>query len=291
MENYMLIDQVFPQVVEAKSDMQSCLLATAKDLGCSDEEIGKILSSAPTDLLAAECFLDKMTKLWRYEYGLPSNLPNTNQLLWGTHMWLPVRHLLEVLICAHRRLSEGKLNEYLPKLADPEKHRDHLAEMMPILRLGADIPTDFEVPGYGTGNTTVDWRIGPIDARLILLDAKNRMGDLYVMMDQDNVQNPPSHDSALLFRSIEKKFQSADPCKNLQGGWINTQVKQERNALLAAFNKLDGNKVHFIILGDEKEDAYILTKRPEDEIFLRKTLKMLPSERFIYDENTATKSG
>lgn len=279
----MIIEQVFPDVIQEKDNMRSCLTVAALNNGLSNNEVEEILTLIPPNLLSAGCFLDKMTKLWRYEFDLPANLNKTNNKLFGTHMWLPVENLLKVLVCAKKRLPEIKFKDYLLKLDNPEKHRDHLAEMMLIFRLDEQIPIEFEISGLGLGNTTIDWHIGPIGKRHILVDAKNRMGDLYSMMDQETQQNPPKHDPFLLFRSIENKFKNSDPNNWLQGAWINTQIKQEHNALINAFDKLDKQKVHFVILGDELDDALILAKRPEDETFLRKVFQIKHTQRFTYD--------
>lgn len=279
----MLIERVKPEFIGGKDSLSICLISELQQLNIDNQEISKILSYIPTDFLSIKCFLDKITNLWRYEFGYPSSLPNTRQLLWiANEMWPPVKVLAQVLLCAYSKLLEIKFKSYLNKLTAIRKHSDSLVEMLPILRIDKNIPTDFEVMGYGPGKTNVDWIIGPIEKRLILIDVKNRMKDLYLMMDQATPQKP-IHNPELIFRSIEGKYLPADPDERLQGAWIVTQVKQEYKELNSAFNALDSSKVHFAILGNEFEGACIITRRPEDEAFLRTILKLSPSKSFTYE--------
>lgn len=286
----MLIEQVFPQVVQELSDMKSCIISKLKN--AKQEDVDSFISSFPSDLLVAKCFFCKLTRLWRYEFGLPSTLDKTKKLLWGTQMWPSVDTLIEVILNAHLRLPQEKLKIYLQRLTNLKKHQDALVEMIPTFRINHPIPTDFEVTGYGAGNKTIDWKIGSIENRQILLDIKNRNKDLYEMMDRDNTEDQPQHESSLLFRGLENKFLSANPDQSLQGAFISTSIKQESKKLHDAFNKLDSSKIHFAIIGDEKEDAYVLVRRPEDEIFLRRIFNLKSSERFTFEEenNSTPKS-
>ncbi len=280
----MLIEQVFPQLVQELSDMKSCLIAEFKSTNTAPENIDSFISWFPNDLLATKCFLCKLTGLWRYEFGLPSTLDKTKKLLWGTPMWPAVNTLLKAVLNAHLKLPQAKLEIYLQRLIDANKHQDALVEMIPTFRINHPIQTDFEVTGYSSGNKTIDWKIGPIGNRQILLDVKNRNKDLYEMMDRENTEAPPQHDHSLLFRGLEAKFLPANPDQSLQGAFIFTSIKQESKKLLNAFNQLDGGKIHFVIIGDEKEDAYVLARRPEDEIFLRKIFTLKPSVRFTFEK-------
>lgn len=279
----MLIEQVFPELVQELSDMKSCLISEFKNANTASENIESFISWFPNDLLAAKCFLCKLTGLWRYEFGLPSTLDKTKKLLWGTTMWPEVNTLLKVVLNAHLKLPQAKLEIYLQRLMDVKKHQDALVEMIPTFRINHPIQTDFEVTGYGAGNKTIDWKIGPIENRQILLDVKNRNKDLYEMMDRENTEAPPQHDHSLLFSRLENKFLPANPDQNLQGAFIFTSIKQESKKLLTAFNQLDGSKIHFAIIGDEKEDAHVLTRRSEDGIFLRKIFALQSSERFTFE--------
>ena len=123
----------------------------------------------------------------------------------------------------------------------------------------------------------------------LILAASN---DLYEMMDRENTEAPPQHDHSLLFQGLEAKFLPANPDQSLQGAFIFTSIKQESKKLHDAFNELDSTKIHFAIIGDEKEDAYALVRRPEDEIFLRRIFNLKSSERFTFEEenNSTPKS-
>jgi hypothetical protein len=121
-----------------------------------------------------------------------------------------------------------KLAAYLKVLlADPGKHPEYLVEMFPMLRVDASIPTLYEVAGYGVGNKTIDWVIGPTQGRGVLIDVKRRYKDFLAQMDGMSAGSAPepAHDPALLFRSIEEKFRQADPESALQGGWMVTDIK------------------------------------------------------------------
>lgn len=279
----MLIKQVLPGLVQELSDMKSCLISEFKSTNTAPENIDSFISWFPNDLLAAKCFLCRLTGLWRYEFGLPSTLDKTKKLLWGTPMWPPVNTLLKVVLNAHLKLPQAKLEIYLQRLTDLKKHQDALVEMIPTFKINYPIQIDFEVTGYGSGNKTIDWKIGPIENRQILLDVKNRNKDLYEMMDRENTEAPPQHNHSLLFRGLEDKFLHANPDQSLQGAFIFTSITQESKKLHDAFNQLDSSKIHFAIIGDEKDDAYVLTRRPEDEIFLRKIFTLKPSERFTFE--------
>ena len=116
------IDAVFPAAVGAKDMLLRRLLTLARrqQLNDFDELVGPV----PVRLLNARCFFDRMTQRWRYEYGLPLHLNTTRQQLWGTHMWLPVRTLLQVLMCAHARMPADQYAVYCVRLASEGKHHD-----------------------------------------------------------------------------------------------------------------------------------------------------------------------
>jgi hypothetical protein len=114
----MLIDSVFPAVVGAK-DMLLRRLMTAAGRHGLRTQIDEIVGPIPVPLLNARCFLDRMTKHWRYEFALPLYLDVTRKMLWGTHMWIPVSTLLGVLACAHARLPKPQYSDYCRQLANP----------------------------------------------------------------------------------------------------------------------------------------------------------------------------
>jgi hypothetical protein len=206
---------------------------------------------------------------------------------------VPVGRLVITLRCAFQRLSPDKLKSFVARVAMPEKHQAALAEMLPMLRVAPNVPAIFEVSGLGVGNQTVDWAIGPLDDRTVLLEVKRRIADLIKQMDRVAIDRgggkepilPPDHDPLILFRGVEKKFRPTDPEKTLQGAWIVSDLKQEATELEAAFRSLDQRKVHFAILGGWDGEVYTLVRRSEDKQFLLDIFNLKSSERFVWNRD------
>jgi len=279
----MIIEQIFPNVIAEKSTLQERLLAEGMLRSLSNEHVALIISSVPEPLSSAGSFLDKMTGIWRYEFGVPYDI--SENFVCGTHMWVPVDYLFSALFCAYSRLQQKKFVLYLKRLADPSKHQPTLVEMIPANRVDSDVLMNFEVAGLGHGNSTVDWEIGPHYGRTVLIDVKRRVTDFIKhaeQMDAENSDLPPDHDPALLFRSTDSKFEPANPDLYLQGLWIINDIKQDENELFGAFQALDASKIHFAILGDWKSDAYILVQRDEDRQYLSELFNVIPSTRFTF---------
>jgi hypothetical protein len=85
-----------------------------------------------------------------------------------------------------------------------------------------------------------------------------------------------------MFRSVEEKFLAANPDSVLQGVWIWTDIKQEESEFAAAFEKLDAEKVHFVIIGDAEPDVHVLTRRPSDLAFLLELFAARKGPRFTF---------
>jgi hypothetical protein len=281
----MMIERIMPELVGGTDTLPRQLEADARATGVSDADIAALMAILPSNLLHAQCFEDRLTGLWRYEFGEPYYLERLNQLLWGTHMWVPVSHLRRALDCLLARASAEKQRAFLIRLDDRQKHLDVLSEMIPLLNVGKEVGTDFEVTGYGHGNRTIDWLVGPINGREILLDVKRRSIDLIGQIDQlteGQAVPEPGHDPAVLFRSVESKFVGANPANRLQGVWVVTDIQQEGSGLTNAFHNLDSAKVHFAILGDWERDVHILVRRGEDRDFLRNVFGLQQSARFTF---------
>ncbi|MCK4608709.1 MAG: hypothetical protein KAT71_04430 [Gammaproteobacteria bacterium] len=279
----MIIEQIFPTVVGEKSNLQQCIREEIKLQNLSDKLAKTIIDFIPSELISISAFFDKMTRLWRYEYG--NHYDIKNQYVWGTDTCPPVRNLVNALLCAHSKLSPNKRSDYINRLTNPDKHLDALCEMIPGYKVN-NLTTlvDFEVSRLGVGNKTVDWVIYNND-RILLLDVKRRTKDLIEQMEQignEPIAPEPNHDVSLLFRSVEDKFISSDSNQQLQGVWIVPSLKQNEQKLLSAFSSLDPNKVHFAILGDWRADAYILVRQPKDEQYLRNIFNLEKSERFTF---------
>ena len=280
---FMFIDEVFPQVVVEKSTLRERLLAEGVAEGWSEERARALLSVVPEPLIASGCFLDKMTGLWRYEFGVPYDI--ADKLVLGANVWVAVKSLFATLSSAYLRLPEDKRAIYLKRLADPVKHQETLVEMIPAHKVDPAVPMEFEVAGLGAGGHTIDWAIRPEADRSILLDVKRRITDFIQQAERianEGVALDPDHDHALLFRSVEQKFVAVDPISQLQGAWVFTDIKQEEELLALAFGELDPEKVHFVILGDWKADIHVLARREEDRQYLLGLFRSEPSSRFTF---------
>jgi hypothetical protein len=282
----MWIEKIKPELVGGKSNLMDCLTAEGHGRGWSSQDCAALLGILPHELTSCACFLDRLTDLWRYEFGRPHQVGSS--LIWGTHMWAPVPVLFDVLVCARMRLPAGKLWPYLQLLTDADKHQEYLAEMFPMLRVDPAIAVQYEAQGRGAGNKTIDWAIGPVDNREVLMDVKRRTVDFLAQLGGPiEAEIPaPEHDPALLFRNVEAKFVAADPDGVLQGAWIVTDIKQEAAELAAAFERLDAAKVHFAVLGDARPDVCLLTRRAEDRPFLRDLFRVADADRYLFNRNT-----
>jgi hypothetical protein len=188
------------------------------------------------------------------------------------------------LACARLRLPPEKLAAYLTLLTDAGKHQEYLAEMFPLLRVDPAIPADHEAAGRGAGNKTIDWEIGPVQGRLVLIDVKRRFADFIAQMGMpmEGSVPAPGHDPALLFRSVEGKYLRSDPDAALQGAFIVTDIRQEHAELRTAFDGLDPAKVHFAVLGDSRPDVHLLVRRAQDRAFLLDLFRATESDRFVF---------
>lgn len=278
----MMIDQVCPEMVEAKSTLREKLMESAMMLGLSADAAVQRLASVPAPLINAGAFFDKMTKLWRYEFGVPFEIGG--KLVWGTHMWTPVNELHMAICAANMHLSNEKRLAYFDRLNSPGVHAITLSEMIPGERIRLGVAAEFEVSGYGVGNRTVDWAFHP-EGRTVLLDVKHRSADFIQQIGQiegHTIAPPPDHDPALLFKSVEKKFASADPNVVLQGAWVATHVQQSEASLNKAFASLDPDKVHFAVLGDWRADVHLLVRREVDRPYLLELFTATRSDRFTF---------
>ena len=124
-----------PAVVGAKGTFVQCLEADARAAGMSTEEIIALIAAMPCNLMRTHCFEDRLTGLWRYEFGEPYCLEQLHQLLWGTHMWVPVTHLRRALSSLLARVQAAKRKAFLARLDNRQKHLDVLSEMIPVLNV------------------------------------------------------------------------------------------------------------------------------------------------------------
>lgn len=263
--------------------------ASAKWRGISREKVDEVIRLVPAQILELMCFLDRITGLWRYDYGEPFDDLAGGQVVFGANTYNEVDRLFDVINCARCRLDTGQLSNYLRRLADPNKHQDLLFEFVPILRLDSSVKVDYEVAGYAEGNNTVDWLIRSERVSL-LLDVKNRTRDLIESLDRfqlgerdpDSTGPAPTHDPSLLFRSVEPKFRGCSPSQFIQAVWVVTALKQEESELQAAFVNLDASRVHLAILGDWEDDVYILANDTSAKEGVLEVLRLRESRRAVF---------
>jgi len=173
----------------------------------------------------AAVWRDRLTGLWRYEYGEPyDDLPG-DEVIIGTDQWPDIRRLYLGVRAANYQVGEPQLLGWLERLAVPAKHLDVLSEMRPIIKLREGTSARFEVVGHGMGNKTNDWFVEPTRGRPVLMDVKNRRRSLIDHMTQilpgiqagQEMIVPDSPDPSDLFRDTVEKFLQVDRSVCLQG--------------------------------------------------------------------------
>jgi hypothetical protein len=271
------------------AEMRALFYAVAQARGYPVGYSARIWEMLPAAIGSLPCFLDRITGLWRYEFGEPITV-GTSSLV-GTPMFPEVETLFDVIGCAEWRLGSKNLSEYLTRLTDKTKHEDVLVEFAPIFRLSDDVKVTNEVTGPGPGNATIDWRIEAPNQPALLLEVKNRMFDLIASFETIKGQPKnepipgPSHDHQRLFRSVEKKFAERKPIEIIHAVWIKTGLMQEEDDLLAAFEALKPQHIHAVILGTWGEDAHVLAA---DSLTKRRVLRILrlrQSKQLIFNRS------
>lgn len=284
------------ELVGDKANIYTIFLHCAKEYADNRDYATQLVRLLPKSIKEAPVWFEKMTKLWRYEYGLPlTNLPGGTAIT-GTNVHLPVHELYLSLRIAERRLQPQQLLRFLERLSDREKHSDVLFEMRPMKDVAQHVKAFYEVEGLGIGNTTCDWQIHRHTFRIVL-DVKNRTKSLvdhmkYLIPSIDSRVNdilPPPPDPADLFRSLEAKFKESFPLFQLQGVWIQSQIMEHEESLMRHFSEvINKRKVHFAILSDWKEDAFILTRNRLTKYFLKRIFRITESKRFVTSDYSRT---
>jgi hypothetical protein len=289
------ISEIPAELVGGVANLPDLLVTFARLKGIQRPDADRILSLVPAELKSAPCFLDRLTATWRYVYGHPfTGLPDGNIVL-GTHMYHEVGRLLDIISCAERLLTSKSLSTYLTAMSDRAKHEDALVEFAPVLRLDPENHpiVEYEVPG--AGNKTIDWLIQIPGLIGLLLEVKNRVGDLFkglcrsqLSLQEGGDGSPePVHDINLLFKSIEQKFPTRKASEAVQAAWIKTGLKQEESELNLAFEKLDPGRLHVAILGDWDDDVYMLANDDQAKQVVMRALRVTESRRFVFSRGAS----
>lgn len=284
------VDVLIPgQFFDDKGTMYDTFLICARQCGDSEAYAVGLLKLLPKPIKGAIVRHDRITDIWRYKYGSPYNRLPDETLVSGTNEFMPVIELYRALRIADRWLTRGQLLKYLERLSDIHKHPDVLFEMRPLLNVGDGFRVNYEVIGYGPGNTTLDWRI---EGRYlnILFDVKNRMKSLINHLRRiipqlnqgEDYAQPPSPDPADLFQNVHEKLTETCFLYQLQGVWIHTDIKENEEKLRRYFDKdMNNKKVHFAVISDWQDDVYILARNHLVSNAILKTFKINKSKRFV----------
>jgi len=268
------------------SDLRSAFIRVAEETGIPTQDAEKLFEPLPRPVQQAPAFHDRITGLWKYDFGAPIDI-GSHIIIGGGGMFPLVRHLVAVIKIAKKRLDAEQLRHFMKRLAIPLKHEDALAEFSALFFMRDDVQAAFEVEGLGIGNRTVDWYIQSRGALPILLDVKNRVRDLIeglhdLAEGSFTVVPPPQHDPRLLFVDTAEKYRPESPTRQLQGAWIITELMQERSHLHQAFDSLDPARLHFAVLANWSQDAYVLVRNGIDQNLITSTFGIVHSDRWVF---------
>ncbi len=274
--------------VALQAELPAVFTTLALRRGLDPEDAEGLLALVPEAVRSAPCILDKVRSEWMYDFGSPTrDVPAIGSGI----TFHPVHRLVDVLAVARERLTKHELQDCLLRLGNPMKHRPTLFEFSPVLRLPKTTRIAYEVSGEGVGNSTIDWKLSAVGQVPVLLEVKERLGDLVRMFegvrdgrfDEHGVPLPPDHDTGLLFASVEKKFRHREPHVVIQGAWIGTHVIQNRTGIERSFAQLDSGKVHFAVLGGWTSEAYLLARDDHVRSVVTDVLLFEHSERLVFD--------
>ncbi|MBI3021453.1 MAG: hypothetical protein HYY59_05600 [Candidatus Omnitrophica bacterium] len=256
-------------------------------MGVSRQDAEELFELLPRPVQQSPAFHDRITGLWKYDFGAPIDI-DSHIIIGGGGMFPLVRHLVTTMKIVRARLDAGQLQNLMKRLAIPLKHEDALAEFSPLFFAKDDTQATFEVKGLGVGNKTVDWYIQPTGTTPILLDVKNRVCDLIeglrdLAKGSFTVVPPPQHDPRSLFIDTAEKYKPGSPTRQLQGAWIITELKQDRVRLQQAFESLDPERLHFAVLANWSQDAYVLVRDESNRSLITSAFGITHSDRWVFD--------
>jgi hypothetical protein len=277
-----------------ESTMYEEFIRCADKCGDRKEYAIQLLKLLPKSIKEGWVWFDRVAQLWRYEYGLPYDELPQNTIISGTNVHLPVDELYSALKIADKRLTREQLLSYLQRLSDKAKHSDVVFEMRPMKNIKDSLSTNYEVSGFGRGNTTLDWQVKGRFINIVF-DVKNRTKSIIDDMKKiipdlnrgTNYISPPAPNPEDLFKSTQNKLEERCYLSQLQGVWVHTDIKEDEMKLRLYFKKtLNKRKVHFAILSDWKEDAFILARNRVIAKALKRIFCLTESGRFVTREYT-----
>ncbi len=276
-------------IVGDKSTLYEAFIGLVTKYGDQKAYAIELLKLLPQSVKEAPVWFDKLTNMWRYEYGLPFDRLPQQTMVVGTNVYLPVHELYVAVRIADKLLTRGQLLNFLQRLSDRGKHSDVLFEMRPMRDIKANLRTHYEILGRGIGNTTCDWQVTGTLVN-VLFDVKNRNKSFVEHLKQiiptlnSSATNilPTAPNPEDLFKSVENKLNERCYLAQLQGVWIHSRIKEDEDKLTFYFkNSLNKKKVHFVILSDWQDDAFILARNSIIVKVLKRIFRLTESSRFV----------
>lgn len=281
--------QMPKELIGDRSNMHDSFIRCADEHGDSKDYAIELLKLLPQDLKEASVWFENLTNLWRYEYGRPYDRMPEGTIISGTNVHLPLFELYLSVRIADKRLKRGQLLKFLERLSSKAKHCDVLFEMRPMKDVKETLKANYEVTGKGTGNTTCDWQVKG-NLINIVFDVKNRTKSVLEQMKQiiPNLNRgaanvfPSAPNPEDLFKSVENKLKERCYLVQMQGAWIHSDIKEHEDTLTRYFKKtLNRKKVHFAIISDWGNDAFMLARNALIKIILKKVFHLTESKRFV----------
>lgn len=272
-----------------ESTLIRAFIEIAKRYKDNEKEAIQRYTFLPDPIKDAWVWYDKITEMWRYNFGPPYDRMPGDMLVAGTSSNFPVEELYIAIKIADERMIPSQLITYRERLAQFDKHAAALFEMRPLKNVKRDLRARYEVTGLGEGKTSVDWQVksGLLN---IIFDVKYRIKSLLDHLRQTIPTMNAGSDTAMatapnpedLFKSSDRKFRRAHYLRRQQGLWVSTEIQEDKEKLQISFNKeLSKRKIHFLIISDWKDDAYILARNRFLVSALKRTFCLKESERFV----------
>jgi hypothetical protein len=272
-----------------QTTFQKAFHAHGKSLGDSDDLVNELLRLLPNEILLTPSFFLLLTKKWCYEYGeLMDRMPKEYVII-GSEQFPEIEDFYIGFRAAKKHLSDVEIQNLVNRLKDPSKHMIALSELAPLVRISEAVNPKYEVEGLGVGNRTIDWLFTLKDSVPILLDVKYRIKDLIQHMEQIIPEidfgkieiPPPVNDPSILFKDTVEKFVSRSPQEYLQGVWIHSHIKQDKERLWNYYNSLERDRLHFAIFSRWDGSGYILHRDDIDPKILYNYFNLVFKENFI----------